>query len=181
MPEEDTQNTEVVPIRKFVDGTKPLPLMALGVVDTFFEFDANRWRDGVDAPEDYRYSAMYEYLRLSPSFFAAMRHLEGKKSPYPLPDDLEQVLPVVQDFRQIFRFRMPKWWRNHGKRLFGTPLPSAKVFVAGTVSANRPSLTVMHDQHDALVVRIAVNQSKKDAMAAIEKALDGLILGAHVF
>ena len=161
--------------RKFSGGSKPLPLMAFGVTDVFFEYDANCWRDGVDVPEDYRYSAMYWFLKLSPSLFAALRHLEGKKSPYPLPDDLEQVLPVAQDFRHIFRMDMPEWWRKHGKLLFGTPLPSSKFYVAGTVSANRPSLTVMHDQHDAMVIRMALNQSKKDAMAALEVELDGLI------
>lgn len=149
--------------------------MSHGAIDVFFEWDANRWRDGVDAPEDYRYSAMYEYLRLSPSFFAAMRHLEGKKCPYSLPKDLEKLLPVAQDFRHIFRLNMPEWWRKHGKLLFGTPPPSSKCFVAGTVSSNRPSLTVMHDQHDAMVVRIALSQSKKDAMAAFELELDALV------
>ena len=164
-----------MPIRKFAGGSTPLPLIAFGVTDCFVEYGANCWRDGVDAPGDYRYSAMYEYLRFSPSFFSVLRHIEGKKNPYPLPDDWENVQSVVQDFRHIFRMDMPDWWRRHGKLLFGTPPPSSKCFVAGTVSVNRPSLTVMHDQDDAMVVRIAVNQSKKDALAALEAELDTLI------
>ncbi len=175
MPKTLAKITDQAPIRKFAVGSKPLPLMTLPLLDTFFEYGANRWRDGVEASEDYRYAAMYEYLRLSPSFFSVLRHIEGKKNPYPLPDDWENVRVVVQDFRQIFRMDMSDWWRRHGKLLFGTPPPSSKCFVAGTVSVNRPSLAVMHDQNDAMVVRIAVNQSKKDALAALEAELDTLI------
>lgn len=149
--------------------------MAFGAMDGFVECDANRWRDGVEAPADYRYAAMYEYLRLSPSFFSALRHIENKKSPYPLPVDMEVVEPVAKDFRHIFRATSWEWWRKHGKYLFGSPTPALKVYVAGKVSPNCRSLTVMHDQNDAMVVRIAVNQSKKDALAALEVELDNLI------
>ena len=164
-----------MPSRKFATGSKPLPLMAVGVTDIFFEYDANRWRDGVDAPSDYRYSAMYEYLRLSPSFFSVLRHIENKRSPYPVPVDMDLIEPVVRDFLHVFRTTRSEWWRKHGKYLFGSPPPAAKVYVVGKVSANCQSLTVMHDQNDAIVARISVNQSKKDALAVLEKELDALI------
>lgn len=118
---------------------------------------------------------MYEFLKLSPSFFSVLRHIEGKQSPFALPEDLEVVKPVVEDFRHIFRMDGSKWWKKYGQYLFGTPPPAQKLYVAGQVSETNKSLTVHRDQNDAVVVRIAVNQTKKEALAALDRELDALI------
>lgn len=161
--------------RKFTPGSHALPLLSQGVMDAFWDGKATYYRNGVDAKEDYRYAAMYEFLKLSPSFFSVLRHIEGKQSTFPLPEDLEVVKPVVEDFRHIFRMDGFEWWRKHGQYLFGTPAPAQKVFIAGHVSGANKSLTVHRDQIDAIVARIAVNQTKKEALAALDRELDALI------
>lgn len=161
--------------QKRVATTTPPPLMGPMPITTFGEEDARYWRDGVVAKEDYRYWAICMYLKLSPSFYSVLRHIENKKNPFPLPDDLATVKPVVQDFRHILRMEPWVWWKKHGKYLFGTPAPIQKLYVAGNVTASRRSLSVMWDQHDSVVARIAVNQTKKEALAALEVELDRLI------
>jgi hypothetical protein len=133
------------------------------------------WRDGVYAKEDYRYWAMYEYLKLSPSFIAVWSRLENVTSPYPLPEDADIVEPVVKDFRHIFGMPAWKWWGKHGKYLFGTTAPGPQVIIAGRLSEKNKALTVPWDRNDAVIARIAVNQSKQDALKELEVELDRLI------
>ena len=165
--------------RKFATGSHTLPFMSHGVMDSFWDGKATYYRNGVDAKEDYRYAAMYEFLKLSPSFVSVLRHIEKKKCRFALPEDSELVMPVARDFRHIFQMDSFEWWRKHGQYLFGAPPPAQKVFVAGHVSGANKSLTVHRDQNDAIVVRIAVNQTKKQALAALDIELDKLIKGGR--
>jgi|ERR1035437_2965353 hypothetical protein len=136
---------------------------------------AEYWRDSVYAKEDFRYWAIYEYLKLSPSFFAVLKRIENKRSPYPLPADADAVEQVVKDFRHIFRMEPWEWWRKHGKHLFGVAAPAPQVVIAGALNEKHKALNVMWDKNDAIVARIAICQSKQEALKQLEKELDRLI------
>ncbi len=140
----------------------------------FIEESAGYWRDGVYAPQDFRYHAICEYLKLSPSFVAVSKAVEGKSSPFPLPKDQDAVRLIVNDFRQVLRMEPSDWWRKHGKNLYGVKAPAPTVYMAGRLTSKTKSLNVMWDGNNATVVRIAANQSKKDALKDLEKILDDM-------
>jgi hypothetical protein len=135
---------------------------------------AEYWRDSVYAKEDFKYWAIYEYLKLSPSFFAVLKRIENKRSPYPLPADADAVEQVVKDFRHIFRMEPWKWWRQHGKHLFGVAAPAPQVFIAGALTEKRKAVNVIWDKNDAIVARISICQSKQEALKLLETELDRL-------
>lgn len=142
----------------------------------FLPLSAEYWRDGVYAPEDWRYSAMVEFLLNSPSFLAVREHIKGDKPRYPLPKDFESVRKVVEDFMDINEDTdRLQWWRSGGKYLFGQAAPAPKVYVLPQIlTSKNKSLTMMWDRNDAVVLRVALSQSKAEALEQIKTKFENL-------
>ncbi|MBK6787012.1 MAG: hypothetical protein IPG77_04940 [Betaproteobacteria bacterium] len=152
----------------------PRVLTGLGATRSFGTEKASYWRDGVSAKEDYRYWAMFEYLKLSPSFLAVSAHLRGTRCKYPLPTDFEVVSAVAKDFSLVSTEVEPwEWWKQEGKHLFGIRTPDVKVRVFPEVlTEKKNAISVSWDRSDAIVLRVSLNQTKREAMALISRELE---------
>ncbi len=139
--------------------------------------EAKYWRDGGYAPPDFRYQWFYEYLLESPSFLAVQAKLRGESSPYSLPTDWQQVEPVAQDFIEADKDLMfSDWWRKKGGlKLFSVRAPDPGVTMAvGRLTEQTRSLRLEWDGNDGVVIRVALNQSRKNAEKQISKVFDRL-------
>lgn len=152
-----------------------LPVMrGLDGVHHFGTEKADYWSNGVYAKEDYRYWAMYEYLKLSPSFVAVQCALRGRVSPYPLPPDEDAVATIANDFSMVDENLEPwQWWRKQGKYLFGTEAPKPTVTISQEIlTSKKKSISVMWDKNDAIVARIALGQTRKDALRKLSALME---------
>lgn len=139
--------------------------------------EAKYWRDGGYAPPDSRYQWFYEYLLESPSFLAVQAKLRGESSPYPFPSDWDKVEPVARDFIDADPDLMfHDWWRKKGGlKLFSVRAPDPAVTAAvGRLSEKTRSLRLEWDGNDGVVIRVALNQSRKNAEKQISKLFDRL-------
>lgn len=152
------------------------------VTTGFREIDANYWRDWGYAPSDYRYHAWYEYLLESPSFLAVQAKLRGEPSPHPMPSDWKKIEPVARDFIEAHEdLIFHDWWRKGGLRLFATRAPQPGVTAAvGRLTEKTKSLRLDWDGNDGVVIRIALNQSRRDAEKQLSKLLDKLTFDVPV-
>ena len=142
------------------------------------EANANYKRDGVYAKEDYKYWAMYSYLKLSPSFEAVRCHMDNLPCDFPLPADLEEVMKVVTDFREIYKYEVDKWWSWYGKTLFSARAKDPEVEVCGLLSSQNKEMHLEWQHKDSLVVRIPLNQSKGSSVERLKRILDDYDLKA---
>jgi len=144
-------------------GRKPLPrLISLG---------ADYERAGLSVKPDLRYDLVCDYLKLSPSYEAVMRHLAKQKSPYPLPKDSKVVAKVVNDFGAIYKMREADWWEKIGMGLYGISAPLPSVKVTGTLDKQNKELKNKWSGVDSVVAELPLNLTLPQALKQLRKHL----------
>lgn len=139
--------------------------------------EARYWRDGGYAPSDIRYNLFYAYLLQSPSFLAVQAKLRGDACSLPMPKDWEKIEPIAHDFIDAHaELNFIDWWRKKGGlKLFSVRAPDPGVTAAvGRLSEKTRSLRLDWDGNDGVVIRVALNQSRKSAEKKMAKLFDRL-------
>jgi hypothetical protein len=144
-------------------GRKPLPrLISLG---------ADYEQAGLSVKPDLRYDLVCDYLKLSPSYEAVMRHLTKQKSTYPLPKDFKAVAKIVKDFGAIYKMRETDWWEKIGMGLYGISAPLPSVKVAGVLNKQNNQLKTKWSGIDTVVAEMPLNLTLPQALKQLRKQL----------
>lgn len=144
------------------------------------ELGARFDNDGVSVSLDWRYDLLTEYLRLSHSFMAVLRHKQGRLYPHPLPNDYAAVETVVNDFGDIRAIGERKWWNTVGKLQFGIKAPEPKVSMVGELSASNLKIEIDWADVDAAIISIPRNLTQAQALRQIKRALTSITLAAPI-
>jgi hypothetical protein len=145
-----------------------------------FEAQESRWEEtGLFAASDWRYDALVDYLKLSPSYKLVCEWArKGSKTiPKNAPKDWSQLVKTYEDFGDVWRIPESRWWDSRGKALFGIKAAKAHTFVIGhsddTALINGNSVTESQKtwqdmaKPDCLVIAIPTNQTKQMALKQI--------------
>jgi len=85
-----------------------------------FEQQGSSWEaSGLFATSDWRYDALVDYLKLSPSYRLVCEWArKGRKSiPANAPKDWARLVNTYDNFGDVFRTPESQWWDKHGKLL----------------------------------------------------------------
>lgn len=153
-----------------------------------FEVQGSSWEEsGLFASSDWRYEALVDYLKLSPSYKLVCEWArKGQKAiPANAPKDWKQLVKTYEDFGDVWRIPESRWWDSRGKALFGIKAAKAQTFVIGysdsvhlinTKKAVQPQKTWQDMANpECLVIAIPTNQTKQTALkqiSAIVRASD---------
>jgi len=134
---------------------------------------------GLFAASDWRYDALVDYLKLSPSYKLVCEWAKkGSKSiPKNAPKDWNQLVKTYGDFGDVWRIPESRWWESRGKALFGIKATKIQTFVIGHSDAaaliNGKSVTESQKtwqdmaKPECLVIAIPTNQTKQIALKEI--------------
>ena len=117
-----------------------------------FELQGSSWEEsGLFAASDWRYEALGDYLKLSPSYKLVCEWArKGSKAiPPNAPKDWKQIVKTYEDFGDVWRIPESRWWDSRGKALFGIKAAKAQTFAIG------------HSDHAALINSKSATQSQK--------------------
>jgi len=154
-----------------------------------FESQESRWEGtGIFAASDWRYDALVDYLKLSPSYKLVCEWAKkGTKAiPKNAPKDWHQLVKTYGDFGDVWRIPESRWWDSRGKALFGIKAAKAQTFVIGhsddaalihgkSVTESQKTWQDMA-KPDCLVIAIPTNQTKQMALKEIS-----VIIRANTF
>lgn len=145
-----------------------------------FELQGSSWEEsGLFAASDWRYEALVDYLKLSPSYKLVCEWARkgSKVIPPNAPKDWMQIVKTYEDFGDVWRILESRWWDSCGKALFGIKAAKTQTFMVGNsevdVLVNSRSL---HDSQllwenmakpGCLVLAIPTNQTKQMALKQI--------------
>jgi len=145
-----------------------------------FEAQESRWEEtGIFAASDWRYDALVDYLKLSPSYKLVCEWArKGSKAiPTNAPKDWPQLVKTYEDFGDVWRIPESRWWDSRGKALFGIKAAMAQTFVIGHSddAALVNSKLATESQRtwqdmakpECLVIAIPTNQTKQMALKQI--------------
>ena len=145
-----------------------------------FEAQESRWEEtGIFAASDWRYDALVDYLKLSPSYKLVCEWAKkgSKAIPKNAPKDWKLLVNTYLDFGDVWRIPESRWWDSRGKALFGIKAAKAQTFVIGhsddAVLINGKSVTESQKtwqdmaKPDCLVIAIPNNQTKQMALKEI--------------
>jgi hypothetical protein len=145
-----------------------------------FELQGSSWEEsGLFAASDWRYEALVDYLKLSPSYKLVCEWARKGSKAIPLnaPKDWKQLVKTYEDFGDVWRIPESRWWDSCGKALFGIKAAKAQTFVIGhsDEAALINSKTATQSQKmwqdmakpDCLVIAIPTNQTKQMALKQI--------------
>jgi hypothetical protein len=145
-----------------------------------FESQESRWEvTGLFAASDWRYDALVDYLKLSPSYKLVCEWArKGSKAiPINAPKDWNQLVKACEDFGDVWRIPESRWWDSRGKALFGIKAAKAQTFIVGNSDEATliNSKTATQSQKmcqdmakpDCLVIAIPTNQTKQMALKQI--------------
>ena len=145
-----------------------------------FEAQESRWEhSGLFAASDWRYDALVDYLKLSPSFKLVCEWARKGSNTIPknAPKDWSQLVKTYEDFGDVWRIPESRWWDSRGKALFGIKAAEAKTFIVGqsdediliNSKAAAQSQKTWQDmaKPDCLVIAIPTNQTKQMALKEI--------------
>ena len=99
-----------------------------------FELQGSSWEEsGLFATSDWRYEALVDYLKLSPSYKLVCEWAKkGKKAlPANAPKDWKQLVKTYEDFGDVWRIPESRWWEGRGKALFGIKAAKAQTYIVG--------------------------------------------------
>jgi hypothetical protein len=145
-----------------------------------FELQGSSWEEsGLFAESDWRYEALVDYLKLSPSYKLvcewARRGL--KTIPPSAPKDWKLLVKTYEDFGDIWHIPESRWWDSRGKALFGIKAAKAQTFIVGNSDDVHliDSKTTAQSQKtwqdmgkpECLVLAIPTNQTKQMALKQI--------------
>lgn len=74
--------------------------------------------DGKGIEQDWRYRYFFQFLQMSPSYWAVHRQRRGERV-VTLPADLNVVARVYDDVGDVFNTYFLDWWLKRGRRAFG--------------------------------------------------------------
>ena len=144
-------------------GRKPLPrLISLG---------GDYEQAGFSVKPDLRYDLVCDYLKVSPSYEAVMRHLAKQKSPYPLPKDSKVVAKIVNDFGAIYKLREADWWEKIGMGLYGISAPLPSVKVNGVLDKQNKELKNEWRGVNSVIAELPLNLTLPQALKQLRKQL----------
>ena len=145
-----------------------------------FELQGSSWEEsGLFAASDWRYEALVDYLKLSPSYKLVCEWArKGSKAiPKNSPKDWKQLVKTYEDFGDVWRIPESRWWDSRGKALFGIKAAKAQTFAIGNSdeAALINSATAAQSQNtwqdmgkpECLVLAIPTNQTKQIALKQI--------------
>jgi len=145
-----------------------------------FDAQESRWEEtGIFAASDWRYDALVDYLKLSPSYKLVCEWARkgSKTTPKNAPKDWNQLVKTYEDFGDVWRIPESRWWDKRGKALFGIKAAEAKTFIVGqsdddtliNSKAAAQSQKTWQDmtKPDCLVIAIPTNQTKQMALKQI--------------
>lgn len=145
-----------------------------------FEIQGSSWeKSGLFAAYDWRYEALVDYLKLSPSYKLVCEWArKGLKAlPPNAPKDWKQVVKTYEDFGDVWRIPESRWWNSRGKALFGIKAAKTKTFVIGHSDSAYliNSKNAVQSQKtwqdmanpECLVLAIPTNQTKQMALKQI--------------
>jgi hypothetical protein len=153
----DLQKSEKVRGRK-----RPIRLSTYG---------ANWDQHGFNAPEDWRYDAYLDFLKLSPSYRMVYLYHQGRVRMEDLPPDRDRLIQIYQDFGDYKTVSSDDWWVKRGMKLFGIKAPTAEVKVVGALTQQTTPLTLSRNGHDALVMTVPLSLTRAEVMKKVKKAL----------
>jgi hypothetical protein len=145
-----------------------------------FELQGSSWEEsGLFAASDWRYEALGDYLKLSPSYKLVCEWArKGSKAlPPNAPKDWKQIVKTYEDFGDVWRIPESRWWESRGKALFGIKAAKAQTFVIGhsdsvylmnskTSIQSQKTLQDMGNP-ECLLLAIPTNQTKQMALKQI--------------
>ena len=145
-----------------------------------FELQGSSWEEsGLFAASDWRYDALVDYLKLSPSYklICEWARKGSKAIPINAPKDWKQLVKTHEDFGDVWRIPESRWWDSRGKALFGIKAAKAQTFIVGNSDGSSliNSKTSTQSQKtwqdmgnpECLVLAIPTNQTKQMALKQI--------------
>lgn len=145
-----------------------------------FEPQGSSWEEsGLFADSDWRYEALVDYLKLSPSYKLVYEWArKGQKAtPTNAPKDWKQLVKTYKDFGDVWRIPESRWWESRGKALFGIKAAKAKTFAIGhsdsvhLINSKKVarSQKIWQDMGtpECLLLAIPTNQTKQMALKQI--------------
>jgi len=145
-----------------------------------FEAQESRWEEtGIFAASDWRYDALVDYLKLSPSYKLVREWVQkGSKSiPKNAPKDWGQLVKTYEDFGDVWRIPESRWWDSRGKALFGIQAAKTQTFTVGhsddaaliNIKTASQSQKIWEDmaKPDCVIIAIPTNQTKQMALKEI--------------
>lgn len=145
-----------------------------------FELQGSSWEEsGLFAASDWRYEALVDYLKLSPSYKLVCEWArKGQKAlPSNAPKDWKQIVKTYENFGDVWRIPESRWWKSRGIALFGIKAAKAQTFIAGNSddvhlinsSTATQSQNTWQDmgKPECLVLAIPTNQTKQMALKQI--------------
>jgi hypothetical protein len=145
-----------------------------------FELQGSSWEEsGLFAASDWRYEALGDYLKLSPSYKLVCEwSRKGSKAiPKNAPKDWKQLVKTYEDFGDVWRIPESRWWDSRGKALFGIKAAKSQTFVVGNSDDSTliNSKTATQSQKtwqdmgnpECLLLAIPTNQTKQMALKQI--------------
>ncbi|AWW50219.1 hypothetical protein POPA111323_09540 [Polynucleobacter paneuropaeus] len=145
-----------------------------------FELQGSSWEEsGLFAASDWRYEALVDYLKLSPSYklVCELARKGSKVTPNNAPKDWNKIVKTFDDFGDVWRIPESRWWNSRGVALFGIKAAKPQTFIAGNSddSALINSKTAVQSQKtwqdmgkpECLVLAIPTNQTKQMALKQI--------------
>ncbi len=145
-----------------------------------FEIQGSDWEtSGLFAAKDWRYEALVDYLKLSPSYKLVFEWFRRgqKEIPPNAPKDWKQLVKTYEDFGDVWRIPESRWWDSRGRELFGIKAAKTQSFTVG----NSDDTSLMNSQiiarsqkqweemakPECLVIAIPTNQTKQAALMQI--------------
>jgi len=145
-----------------------------------FELQGSSWEEsGLFAASDWRYEALVDYLKLSPSYKLVCEWArKGSKAiPKNAPKDWKLLVKTYENFGDVWRIPESRWWDIRGKALFGIKAAKTQTFAIGNSdeAALINSKTAVKSQKmwqdmgkpECLVLAIPTNQTKQMALKQI--------------
>lgn len=145
-----------------------------------FEDQGSSWEDsGLFAANDWRYEALVDYLKLSPSYKLVCEWARNgsKTVPSNAPKDWDQLVKTYKDFGDVWRIQERLWWRSRGTYLFGIKAAQSKTFAIGLTDSSTliNNKTLINAQliwedmakPECLVIAIPTDQTKQMALKQI--------------
>lgn len=153
-----------------------------------FEAQGSSWEaSGLFAASDWRYDALVDYLKLSPSYkMVCDWSRKGRKSvPENAPKDWNKLVKTYEDFGDVWRIPESRWWDSLGRSLFGIQATKTESFVIGH-SDNNILISSQHisksqklwedmAEPECLVIAIPTNLTKQMAL----KQINAIVRGNH--
>ncbi|KXW55378.1 hypothetical protein [Ferrovum sp. PN-J185] len=145
-----------------------------------FKDQGSSWESaGLYAAIDWRYDALVDYLKLSPSYKLVSEWTKrGQKTlPTNSPRDWSKLTKTYEDFGDVWRIPESRWWDSRGRELFGIKAAKTQSFtvgksddknlMSGNIISNSQKLWEDMAQPECLIVAIPTNQTKQMVLRQI--------------